>query len=155
MTMTPEELKERNKKNLEKARAVRDENRRKKEAEIAAGTYVAPPAKARRPRNLAKIVRELLEDEELLDQMMPNQPEMWSLLPNKNAGAIIGWVMATKAMQGNIDAANWVRKTAYGDKVLLETEDGFFQKTEFNIQVVPPKKIDESVEAEDLKQTEE
>lgn len=135
-TETPEERKQRLLKNLEKARAAAKEKREKRKAEQEAGTYVAPPPK-KRPRNLDRIVRELLDDEELIDKVVANQPEYWGRLPVKNGGHIIATVMMVKAMGGDIKAAEWIRKTGFGDKVLLESDGGFFQKDQFTIKVIP------------------
>ena len=76
-TETPEERKQRLLKNLEKARAAQKEKREKAKAAKEAGVYVPPVAVAKRPRNLDKIVREILNDDELIDKVVANQPEYW------------------------------------------------------------------------------
>lgn len=147
-TETPDERKQRLLKNLEKAR----EASKKKRAEIKeakeAGTYV--PAPKKRPRNLDKIVREILDDDSLVDKVIQNQPEYWGKLPTKNGGYIIATVMMVKAMGGDIKAAEWIRKTGFGDKVLLESDNGFFQKDQFTIQVVPSKQLDDGINSQEV-----
>ena len=149
-TETPEERKQRLLKNLEKARAAQKEKREKAKAAKEAGVYVPPVAVAKRPRNLDKIVREILNDDELIDKVVANQPEYWGRLPSKSGGYIIATVMMVKAMGGDIRAAEWIRKTGFGDKVLLESDNGFFQKSEFTIQVVPSKQLDDGIDASEV-----
>lgn len=150
---TPEERKQRLLKNLEKARAAKQ---KKKEADQLAkqnGTYVPAPRR-KRPRNLDKIVREILDDDTLVDKVIQNQPEYWNRLPAKNGGYIISTVMMVKAMGGDIKAAEWIRKTGFGDKVLLESDDGFFQKSEFTIKVVPSKQLDDGINSQEVLESE-
>lgn len=159
-TETPEERKQRLLNNLEKARITRKANIEKRKAEKEAGTYVPAVKEAKRPRNLDKIVRTILDDDTLVDKVISNQPEYWNKLPVKNGGYIIATVMMVKAMGGDIKAAEWIRKTGFGDKVLLETDNGFFDKSEFLIQVVPSKQIDDGIKPqeilnEEIKQIEE
>jgi hypothetical protein len=141
---TPEERKQRQLKNLEKARAASKEKREQIKALKEAGEYVAPVR--RRPKHLDRIVRDILDDDTLVDKVISNQPEYWQKLPSKNGGYIIATVMMVKAMGGDIKAAEWIRKTGFGDKVLLESDNGFFSKSEFLIQVVPSKQISETID---------
>lgn len=155
---TPEQRKARLAKNLEKARAAAKAKREAVKAEKEAGVYVPPPK--RKPKNLDKILREILDDDELVDKVVQNQPDWWSRLPVKNAGYIMSTVMTIKAMGGDIKAAEWVRKTGFGDKVTLESDDGFFAKESFTIQVVPSKQLDDGIKPkevleDDIKQIEE
>ena len=60
--------------------------------------------------------------------------------------------MMSKAMSGDVKAADWVRKTGFGDKVSLESSDGFFAKTDFTIQVVPSKQLGDGKAAKRAKQ---
>ncbi len=158
----PEERKKKLLKNLEKARAAQKKKREDIKTAKAAGTYIEPikpESKKKRPRNLDKIVREILDDDYLVDKVISNQPEYWERLPSKSGGYIIATVMMVKAMGGDIKAAEWIRKTGFGDKVLLESDTGFFQRDEFTIQVVPAKELDDGIaltEVEsDIKQVEE
>lgn len=148
-TETPEERKQKLLKNLEKARAVAKQKREEKKAMQEAG-ITPPPAPAKRPRNLDKIVREILDDDTLVDKVISNQPEYWGRLPNKNGAYIISTVMMVKAMGGDIKAAEWIRKTGFGDKVQLETDNGFFSKDSFTIQVVPSKSLNEGIDPDEV-----
>jgi hypothetical protein len=152
-TETPEERRQRLLKNLEKARAASKEKREERQIAKAAGETLPAPVK-KRPRNLDKIVREILDDDTLVDKVIQNQPEYWNKLPAKNGAFIIATVMMVKAMGGDIKAAEWIRKTGYGDKVLLETDQGFFAKDQFTIQVVPAKQLDDGVKSVEVLESE-
>jgi hypothetical protein len=147
---TPEERKQRLLKNLEKARAASLKKRTEIKAKKESGTYIKPESPNKRPRNLDKIIREILDDDTLVDKVIQNQPEYWGRLPVKTGGYIIATVMMVKAMGGDIKAAEWIRKTGFGDKVLLESDNGFFSKSEFVIQVVPAKQLDNGINAQEI-----
>lgn len=147
--LTPQERKQKILKNLEKARAAQKAKREEIKKQKEAGTYVPKPTK-KRPRNLDKIVREILDDDTLIDKVVSNQPEYWQRLPNKNGGYIIATVMMVKAMGGDIKAAEWIRKTGFGDKVLLESDNGFFQRDEFTIKVVKAKELEDGITVDDV-----
>lgn len=149
MIETPEERKQKNLRNLEKARAASKKKREERKALAEAGKFFPAPVK-RRPRNLDKIVREILDDDSLVDKVIQNQPEYWNRLPSKNGGYIISTVMMVKAMSGDIKAAEWIRKTGFGDKVLLESDNGFFQRDQFTIQVVPAKQLGGGIDSAEV-----
>lgn len=150
---TPDERKARLLKNLEKARAASQKKRAEIKAAKEAGEIIPQPIK-KRPRNLDKIIREILDDDELVDKVIANQPEYWGKLPTKNGGYIIATVMMVKAMGGDIKAAEWIRKTGFGDKVLLETDNGFFARDQFTIQVVPARSIEDGISSQDVLESE-
>lgn len=149
-TETPKERKQKLLANLAKARAASKAKQEIKKSQQEAGTYVPTVREPKRPRNLDKIVRSILDDDELVDKVIANQPEYWGKLPVKNGGYIIATVMMVKAMGGDIKAAEWIRKTGFGDRVLLETDNGFFAKSEFVIQVVPSKQLDNSIKPQEV-----
>lgn len=150
---TPDERKQRLLKNLEKARAASKKKREEQKALIEAGETL-PVKPKKRPKNLDRIIREILDDDELVDKVIQNQPEYWGRLPSKNGGYIIATVMMVKAMGGDIKAAEWIRKSGYGDKVLLESDQGFFQRDEFTIQVVPAQQLDDGINSQDVLEAE-
>lgn len=159
-TKTPDERKQKLLKNLEKARAASKKKREEIAAKKEAGEYVPETIRQKRPKHLDRIVREILNDDTLVDKVIQNQPEYWKRLPAKNGGYIISTVMMVKAMGGDIKAAEWIRKTGFGDKVQLETDNGFFSKTDFTIQVIPSKTLDDGISSkevleEEIKQIEE
>lgn len=153
MSQTPEE-REKMLERLAKGREKMLENREKKKEAVARGDILPQVAKPKkRPKNLDKIVREILDDDDLIDKVVANQPEYWQRLPSKSGGYIIATVMMVKAMGGDIKAADWVRKTGFGDKVLLEDNGGFFGKQDFTIQVIPTKTT-ESISSGDVLESE-
>lgn len=154
MKETPEERKQRLTAQLEKARAAAKIKREEDQALKAAGNYTPVVKKPKRPRNLDKIVREILDDDTLVDSVIENQPAYWGRLPTKNGAYIISTVMMVKAMGGDIKAAEWIRKTGFGDKVMLETDNGFFGKSEFTISVVPAKQIDDGINPTEVTESE-
>lgn len=147
---TPEERKQKILKNLEKAHAATKKKREEIKAQKEAGTYVPEPRKPKRPKNLDRVVRDILDDDELVDKVISNQPEYWGRLPSKNGAYIISTVMMVKAMGGDIRAAEWIRKTGFGDKVQLETDNGFFSKSEFTIQVVPTPQLENGINSQEV-----
>lgn len=152
---TPEERRARMIDQMAKAREAR---KRKREELEAAGLDPADYKLAkggdvvqRKPsvKNLSKIVQEVLADPEWIDKVIKNQPDWWQGLPVKNAAYIMTTSMITMAMSGNLKAADWVRKTGFGEKVMIEAEDeSFFGKPDFTIQVVQPT-VKEQLEAGD------
>jgi len=147
-TETPEERKARLSNNLIKARAAAKIKREQRAIEKEAGIFVPPPK--RKPKNLDKIIREILDDDTIVDKVIQNQPEYWNRLPAKNGGYIISTVMMVKAMGGDIKAAEWIRKSGFGDKVMLESTDGFFARDQFTIQVVPSKVLDDGIKSQEI-----
>jgi hypothetical protein len=140
-TETPEERKKRL---LEQLARGRETARKKREAAAKGEPVPAPEVEVykrppKKPRNLDKIIREILNDDEIVDQVIANQPDYWNRLPEKNGAYIIATVMMVKAMGGDIKAADWIRKSGYGDKVILDDQGGFFAKQDFTIQVIPTK----------------
>ncbi len=59
-----------------------------------------------------------------------------------------------KAMGGDIKAAEWIRKTGFGDKVLLETDNGFFERDQFTIQVVPARQLEDGIDSQEVLESE-
>lgn len=147
---TPEERRARLLAQLERGREAA---REKREALAAAGVDPADyqltksgDVVQRKPsvKNLSKIVQEVLADPEWIDKVIKQQPDWWQGLPVKNAAYIMTTSMITMAMSGNLKAADWVRKTGFGEKVTVEAEDdSFFGKPDFTIKVINPTILDQ------------
>lgn len=106
----------------------------------------AQPGEVRNPngrpkgsKNLATLIRELEDDD--FD---------WSLVPIKQKevakkfGAPWKAIRATaiaQAYSGDARAREWLRKSAYGDKLTVETDTGFFspQVQKIQIEIIEPK----------------
>ena len=72
-------------------------------------------------------MRELLEDEQLADKLLAKKPGWWDSLPQKNAGNAITIAMVIQAMGGDVKAATWLRKTGFGDKLDITSNDDNIQ----------------------------
>lgn len=94
-------------------------------------------------KNWSTIVQQLLADEDLIDKVVGTKPAYWESLPSKNAANAIVVTMMIKAMQGDKNAAEWLRKSGYGDKLMHEFEDGFFQAQKIEVEIVDSKTPDE------------
>ncbi|HEX8182606.1 MAG TPA: DUF5681 domain-containing protein [Candidatus Saccharimonadales bacterium] len=68
-------------------------------------------------QNIATIVKQLLDDEDLAGKVLARKPSYWQHLPNKNFAYAIVTVMMLKAMGGDVRAATWLRVTGFGNKV--------------------------------------
>lgn len=91
-----------------------------------------PKGRPKGVKNWSTIVQQLLADETLLDKILSsrsitegqqNIKELVAILPGKNAANAIVVAMTLKALSGDQKAADWLRKTGFGDKVDL-TSDG-------------------------------
>jgi hypothetical protein len=70
--------------------------------------------------NMSTLVKKLLDDPELADKVITKKPSWWDNLPNKNLGEAVAIAMAIAAINGESRAANWIRKTGWGDKLNVE-----------------------------------
>lgn len=107
------------------------------------GTSGNPKGRPKGIKNWSTVVQQLLADENLIDKVVTTKPAYWNELPTKNAANAIVISMIIKAMQGQKDAAEWLRKSGYGDKLTHEFEDGLFQSTKIEVEIVKSKAPDE------------
>lgn len=89
---------------------------------VKPGQVLNPNGRPKGSKNLSTIIREL-ENEEF----------DWSKVPEKQSEAImalgspwkaITYVAMQNAIKGNVQAAEWLRKSGYGDKMDLSSSDG-------------------------------
>jgi hypothetical protein len=97
-----------------------------------------PKGRPKGTKNWSTIVQRILADEELMDKISKNKPSYWSELPEKNAANAIIVAMVVEALKGNHKAADWLRKTGYGEKLKLDAEEGLFQATKIEVEIVRP-----------------
>lgn len=109
------------------------------------GTSGNPNGRPKGVKNLSTLIQQLLADEKLMDTVVKNKkkPEYWDSLPNKNMASAVIMAIAIKALQGDTQAAAWIAKYGYGDKLVHEFEDGLFQATKLEIEIVKSKAQDE------------
>lgn len=102
-----------------------------------------PKGRPKGVKNWSTIVQQLLADENIVDKVVSKKPSFWNDLPQKNAANLIVMTMIVKAINGDKQAAEWIRKSGFGDKFTHEFEDGLFQATKLEIEIVKPKTDDE------------
>ncbi len=98
-----------------------------------------PKGRPKGVKNWSTIIQQLLADEALIDKVVKTKPSYWDDLPNQNAANAIVVTMIVKAIQGDQKAADWLRKSGFGDKLTHEFEDGLFQSTKIEVEIVKPK----------------
>lgn len=86
-----------------------------------------PAGKPKGTKSWSTIVQNLLEDDKLAENLIAKKPSWWDKLPNKNAGNAIVAAMVIKAMGGDTKAATWLRKTGFGDKLDITSNDDNIQ----------------------------
>lgn len=107
------------------------------------GTSGNPKGRPKGVKNWSTIVQNVLADENLMDKISKNKPSYWDSLPAKNAAYAIVVAMVIEALKGEKQAAEWLRKAGFGDKLMHEFEDGLFQATKLEVEIVKSKAPDE------------
>lgn len=104
-----------------------------------------PKGRPKGVKNLSTVVQQLLADEDLIAKIIgsKHRPEYWDFLPKKNGANALVAAMMIKSLQGDTQAANWIRKSGYGDKLTHEFEEGLFQNTKIEVEIVKSKITDE------------
>jgi len=89
-------------------------------------------------KNWSTIVQNILDDEEVFSLIFKGKkiPSWVSGLNKKNGANAIVVAMIIKAIQGDKHAAEWLRKTGFGDKVVHEFENSLFNTEKLTIEVV-------------------
>ena len=84
-----------------------------------------PKGKPKGTKHWSTIVKQILEDEELFEKIIEGKknPKWINSLPKKNGANAIVVAMVTKALQGDKNAADWLRKTGFGDKIDITSND--------------------------------
>lgn len=107
-----------------------------KSGQFQPGKSGNPAGKPKGIQSWSTVVRELLEDEKLLNQLVNGigkgkkktaasvtKPVWLDALSTKNAGTAIVTAMIIEAIGGNDKAATWLRRTGYGDKLDITNSD--------------------------------
>lgn len=102
-----------------------------------------PKGRPKGVKNWSTIVQQLLADEKLMDKISKNKPSYWDSLPTKNAANAIVVAQIILALKGEKSAAEWLRKAGFGDKLMHEFDDGLFQATKLEVEIVKSKAPDE------------
>lgn len=82
-----------------------------------------PKGRPKGIKSFANVVRQLLADENILDKLTNSKNTKWiDALPTKNPANAVVAAMVVKALEGDAHAADWLRKTGYGDKLDITTD---------------------------------
>ena len=101
-----------------------------------------PKGRPKGVKNWATVVQSILADEKLLDKVVKTKPSYWDELPTRNGANAVVVAMMINAMAGDKQAAEWLRKTGFGDKLTVESEEGLFKATKLEIEIVKPEATD-------------
>lgn len=74
-------------------------------------------------KSFSTIVREILNNENLLDKISQKKPAYFAELPEKNGLNAVATAMLIKALSGDKPAADWLVKTGWGDKLDITSGD--------------------------------
>src|SRR5688500_17706694 len=102
-----------------------------------------PKGRPKGVKNWSTVVQQLLADETLIDKVVTTKPAYWEQLPTRNAANAIVVAMMIKALQWSMEAANWLKRTGFGDKLMLEFEDGLFKAEKIKVEIVRTPSPDE------------
>lgn len=102
-----------------------------------------PHGRPKGTRNWSGIVQTLLADKDLAAKVINKDSELFKRFPNKNLAEYIAMAMCLKAASGDIMAAEWVRKTGYGDtgKYIPKPKLGYDDSSLPRLKVILPAKI--------------
>lgn len=101
-----------------------------------------PAGRPKGVKNWSTVIKQLLADEDLLDKVVKKKPSYWENVPEKNGANLIVIAMMIKAMEGDHKAANWLNRSAFGDKLTVDAEDGIFQTSKIEVEIVKSKNSD-------------
>lgn len=96
-------------------------------------------------------VRELLGDPEIA-QLMLNQkrlPKWLNVLEEPTAADVIVATLMAKAMTGDVRAVEELRKMGFGDKVVIDAGQSFFNKNALKLEIIAPDHNTKIMEAEE------
>lgn len=87
------------------------------------GTSGNPKGRPKGIKSFANVVRELLGNEQILQHLTNSKNTAWiDALPTKNPAFAVVAAMVVKALEGDAHAADWLRKTGFGDKLDITTD---------------------------------
>jgi len=124
---------------------------------VKGGPSPNPRGNYKRTPNFGGRIRKLMEDENFLNTILKSTPGQWKDIVDKTPSAIIaaGIVSsATKEVAKAVsdgkpvskelrDLIDLLNKVAYGEKVVHEAGDSFFEKANINFNVIPTPTLEE------------
>lgn len=127
---------------------------------IKPGEVRNPEGRKKGAINWSTRIKRLMGDEKLLKSVISELPANWQgIVENTPADVIAASLIVSATRQSAENVAKGspideqtlkvidrISKIGYGDKVVMDAEDGFFEKTQINFNVVPDRrsKDDES-----------
>lgn len=99
-------------------------------------------------RNLSTIIRNIGEDIDWSKTTLKDKESLEGIYGNQ-AWEALTYVAFTQAISGDSKARMWLSKNAFGDKLVHEFEEGFFEKSKLTIEIIEPKharEVDDSEE---------
>lgn len=116
------------------------EQREKQIANLTPGSTGRPKGS----RNWSSVVKELLDDEELFQQLTQNMERKPAWLDRTGTRTLmqaITTAQAIKAMGGSHFSAEWLRKTGYGDKIDITSNGETLKIEPIVVSQIKPRNI--------------
>lgn len=103
-------------------------------------------------KNWSSVVKELLDDEELFEQLlgsMERKPQWLQATNTKTLMQAITIAQSLKALGGSHFSAEWVRKTGFGDKIDITSNGETIQVQPLVVSQIKPRNIIDAEIVED------
>lgn len=103
-------------------------------------------------KNWSTVVKELLDDEELFEQLlgsMERKPQWLEKTGTKTLMQAITIAQSLKALGGSHFSAEWVRKTGFGDKIDITSNGETIQVQPLVVSQIKPRNIIDAEIVED------
>lgn len=100
-----------------------------------------PKGRPKGIKNWSTVIQSLLADEDLILKILPSKPTYWDALPAKNGANLVVVAMMIKAMEGDNRAADWLRKSGFGDKVDLTSAGERMTTTPVIVSQILPREV--------------
>ena len=107
-----------------------------------------PKGRPKGSKNFSTVVREILSNEELLDKVSKSKPAYYDYLPEKNGLNAVAMAMLIKAISGDKQAADWLVKTGWGDKLDITSGEERISVAPIIISEIKSRNVTTSAEAE-------
>lgn len=107
-----------------------------------------PKGRPKGSKNFSTVVREILSNEELLDKVSKSKPVYYDYLPEKNGLNAVAMAMLIKAISGDKQAADWLVKTGWGDKLDITSGEERISVAPIIISEIRSRNVTTSAEAE-------
>ena len=120
------------------------EDPEKREKQLANLKKDAGPGRPKGSRNWSTVVKDLLDDEELFEQLLESMERKPAWLKNTNTKTLMQAItiaQSLKALGGSHFSAEWVRKTGFGDKIDLTSNGETIKIEPVVVSQIKPRNI--------------